>query len=394
MGGTEAGMSFSNAARFFASGCLGVWLIQLAGCGGGAAPPPAQAPAAGVAPAPAAPGVAPGAAPATPPVAGATAPAAAGTDGGPVQSPPQAVDPQRKETRWLGKIPYDVFYDRPLVVASDQTPLAGGTAVAAAPGTAAPMPTGAAPMPSPMPSTGAPASSGKFDLAKLVAIDALIEESKQGRTRLTTGLQKLGDFNKNFKDVSSEAAILASVTAAVGQYPAADKPNWKDKAKFVRDLSKEISSKATDKGSERYNSCKNAFEKICEMMDGGKAPAGESKDQIPFSEVTTLSDIMWRFQKTFDYLKLNINDEKRFKDEKSAVERETMIFNLLTAIMATEGYEYLDDDEYMQYQKKLAEGTAGTVQAVEGGDFAKFRTSLNMIQQAMDECHPKYRTGG
>ena len=310
-----------------------------------------------------------------------------------MQSPPQPVDPQKKETRWLGKIPYDVFYDRPLVVASDQTPLAGGTAVAA--GTA-PMPTGAAPMPSPMPmpSGGSPAASGKFDLGKLVTIDALIEESKQGRTRLTTGLQKLGDFNKNFKEVSAEAAVMAAVTAAVGQHPTADKPNWKEKAKFVRDLSKEISSKATDKGSERYNACKEAFEKICEMMDGGKPPAGESSDQVPYSDVTTLSDIMWRFQKTFDYLKLNVNTAERFKEEKSSVERETMIFNLLAGIMATEGYEYLDDDDYMQYHKKLAEGTAGTVQAVEGGDFEKFRSSLNMIQQAMDECHPKYRTGG
>ena len=29
-----------------------------------------------------------------------------------------AVDPQRPETKWIGTIPYDVYYDDPLTVAS------------------------------------------------------------------------------------------------------------------------------------------------------------------------------------------------------------------------------------------------------------------------------------
>lgn len=387
-------MQRSIAARLAAGGLWGVFSLA-SGCGGGAAPAPAPgtAPAApgtaaNPAPAPAAPG---GAAPTGDP---GTAVAAAPASN---QTPPQTVDPQRKETRWLGKIPYDVFYDRPLTIASDQTPLAGGTPVTVAGNSGGkPMPMGNAPMPmtsDTKPAEGS-AGDGKFDLGKLTSIDALVEESKQSRTRLTTGLQKLGDFNKNFKDVSAEAAILAAVAAAAGQHPEAGKPNWKDKAKYIRDLSKEISSKASDKGSERYNASKEAFEKICEMLDGGKGPGGDAADSVPYSDVTTLSDIMWRFQKTFDYLKLNINDEKRFKDEKSSVERETMVFNLLAGIMATQGYEYLDDDEYMQFHKKLTEGTAGAAAAVAGDDFAKFRMSLNSIQQAMDECHPKYRTGG
>jgi len=377
-------MQRSIAARLAAGGFLGVCSLIVSGCGGGAAPAPAPAPVAGGAPA------APTSTPAAPAETGAAAPATASN-----QSPPQPVDPQRKETRWLGKIPYDVFYDRPLTIASDQTPLAGGTAVAAAANaTATPMPMAKPMTPETKPAEGASTGDGKFDLGKLTSVDALVEESKQSRQRLTAGLQKLGDFNKNFKDVSAEAAILAAVSAAVGQHPEAGKPNWKDKAKYVRDLSKEISSKASDKGSERFNACKDAFEKICEMLDGGKGPGGDAADAVPYSDVTTLSDIMWRFQKTFDYLKLNINDEKRFKDEKSSVERETMVFNMLAGIMATQGYEYLDDDEYMQFHKKLTEGTAGAAAAVSSDDFAKFRMSLNSIQQAMDECHPKYRTGG
>jgi hypothetical protein len=312
---------------------------------------------------------------------------------GPERSPPEAVDPKRKETRWIGKIPYDVFYDRPLEIAADGTPIAGTPPM---PAMAANAGTPTSPMPMPMTTAPEPMTAGAtggFDIGKLTSIEALVEESKQSRTKLTTGLQKLGDFNKNFKEVSSEAAILAVIAEAVNEHPEKSKANWNEKAKFIRDLSKEISGKASDKGSERFNAAKTAFDKICEMLDGGKA-SGEAADKVAFSDVTTLGDVMWRFQKTFDYLKLNINDAKRFKDEKGAVEREAMMFNLLSGVMGTEGYEYLDEDEYKQFHQKLMEGTAAMTAAITADDFDKFRGSLNTIQQAMDECHPKYRTGG
>ena len=41
----------------------------------------------------------------------------------------QAVDPAHPETKWIGTIPFDVFYDQPLQVASDATPVNGGLAI-------------------------------------------------------------------------------------------------------------------------------------------------------------------------------------------------------------------------------------------------------------------------
>ena len=387
-------LSFGPTLRNFgplATGSLAACsfgLLLLTGCGGGTpAPAPQAAPAAGT-PAPGAPAA---------PAAAGTPAAAPASDGAAAtafpQSPPEPVDPKRKETRWLGKIPYDVFFDRPLTVATDQTVVSGAPAMAAT----TPMPMSPAASPTPMPAAPAPAAgggSGAFDLTKLASIEALIEESKQSRTKLTTGLQKLGDFNRNFAEVSAEAAVLASVAKAVGDYPGADQPNWKAKAKFIRDEAKTISSQASDKGSERFKIAKESFDKICDMLDGGKPPAKDAADVVPYSDVTTLSDIMWKFQKTFDYLKLNITDEKRFKEDKASVEREAMVFNLLAGIMASEGYEYLDDDEYMAFHKRLIDGTMQSVEAVKSDDFQKFRMSLNGIDQAMAECHPKYRTGG
>jgi hypothetical protein len=95
-----------------------LWVGSIAavvGCSGKT--PPAEAPAA-----------VPGAVSA--PATGATPVVATPTVTTPAVAPQPAVantvDPSKPETKWIGTIPYDVFYDQPLLVANDATAVNGG----------------------------------------------------------------------------------------------------------------------------------------------------------------------------------------------------------------------------------------------------------------------------
>ena len=151
--------------------------MLLAGCGGGEEP--AAAPAGQTA---------------APAATQAGAPAAAQPS-----NPTASVAPTQRSsaTKWIGGIPYDVFYDNPLEVASDQTLLSNAAAAPAAPSVGTPPPaTIETPMPTPAPSPGAatppPASSGGgIDWAAVAPMEQLEEAITSIRNELQNKLNTL-----------------------------------------------------------------------------------------------------------------------------------------------------------------------------------------------------------
>lgn len=343
-------------------------LAVLAGCSGGEAPPVAAEPSsAGSSEAP------------------APSPAAAGSQ----------VDPDRPETRWIGNIPYDVFFDQPLTVATDTTPIGNNSSAALA--SAAP---GVAPPENPAPATApfssppaAPAGSSTaaaaVDWPEILPMAALVEEVKLLRTRLTANLNTVATFNKSTPAISLDGAVLTALAAIAIQHP--EEVSWKSRAPAIRDLSYKIYENADGSGREPFAKAKEPFELAMTLLDGGNPPEGSSEEEVPFGEVVYVADLMKRIEASFNFLKSNINTEARLKEDPVTVERELRILAALGTIIRDPSYDSADEEEYQKLAVQLADGAlAGTI-AAKTGSFAEFQSALNRAQTSCAECHSKYR---
>ena len=354
-------------------------IAVIVGCSGKA--PPATTPEAAATTAAATPGAAPatGTPAATAPTAGTAA-------------APTTVDPAHPETKWIGTIPYDVFYDQPLTIASDSTPVNGGASGGGAPPGDAAMATTAKPKEGEATPAAVPAATGgKADWGKVIPLEVALEAVKVARTEVNASLQGVQKYNKGRDTIRMNAALIGMMAMVVAEHPEA--ANWKTKAKYVRDLSYDIQSKATEQGSGPFKATQELFEQITGMLDGGQPPEKESKDVVPYVEVADRADMMKIIDKTMNDLKANIGDPKRMKDQSSEVTRQLSVLHAMGVLMTDASYDAADNPEYQGYNKEFIEGAAAGVEAVKSDSFDGFQGALNKLNKSCGDCHPKFRGG-
>ena len=306
---------------------------------------------------------------------------------------PSEVDPAHPETKWIGTIPYDVFYDQPLSVASDSTRVngeaAGGAAAPVDPAMAAATPSLAEGVTTP--AEVAPASSGsKTDWGKVVPLELALEAIKVARTEINASLLGIPKYNSGMESIRVNSALIGMLAMVVAEHPEA--ANWKEKAKYVRDLCYEIQGKATEKGSGPYNATKDLFEQITSILDGGKPPEKAAQDSVPYVEVADRSDMMKIIDKTMNDLKANIGDAKRMKDQAGEVTRQLSVLHVLGVMMSDASYDAADNPEYQGYTKAFIDGAALGVESVKSDNFDDFQAALNKMNTSCNDCHPKFRS--
>lgn len=307
------------------------------------------------------------------------------------QTPKSEVDPNRKETKWIGDIPYDVFYDQPLMVAADTTVIGGG-------GTTPPASNGTPAMAnndtsqgktSEPPPTESSTGGGAVDWGTTIPMTMLQEELKAIRTRLTTNLQSVGNYNRNAEAIALDGAIVAGLGAVVTVHPEAD--TWKDRGKFIRDLGYEIYSNAGPSGRAAFTASEEPFLKLQTAMDGGTVDGVDAEEIVPFGDVIYVSDMMQRIEFTYNNLKANINTEARMKEDPAAVQRDLHMLAAMGTIMGTESYENVENPGYQKLIAAFVGGALQGVDAVKTENFDSFRDGLNKIQTTCSECHQQYR---
>jgi len=362
---------------------FGLVLIgMLAGCGGSGSEPRK----AGTAVAPASPAGMPTTTVASAPTAN-PAPESAAT--------PNGTEGAGKETKWIGKIPYDVFYDQPLSIATDTT-----SVVSLSPGENPSPASVSTPSASPaMPAkpggesaggTGTPAAGGgAVNWGDILPMPLLVEEVKLLRTDLTGNLQTVATFNKSQKPTALDGAILAAMAMVAENHP--ENVSWKPNAHFIRDLAFQINENSAGTGRGPYTKTKDPFDKLLVILDGGKPPEMESPETKPYSEVVYVADMMKRIEQSFNNLKTNVNTGDRLKENAAMAERETRILLTLATLMTDKSYDNADQPKYQGFLKRFTEGARSGVQAIHTGSLEGFQAALNQIQTTCAECHQEYK---
>jgi cytochrome c556 len=291
-------------------------------------------------------------------------------------------------------IPLDVvWYDDPLGVAADSTAVGGPPAVAA---TSKPsMGGGAASAPAPTPDEPAPAAqaSATGGWQDLISGELIAAETKKIKNRLTDSLSTVGKYNGNYKEVIQvDAAVLSALAQVLQQHP--DSLTWKADAPSVRDLAAELGKKAKGLGQASYDPSKEVFDKLDGVLGGNKPPGlEESPPQLPFGEFASRMGLMKRMQKSFDFMKSNIQNEATFKKEAETIQHESALLATLTKVTGAKEYPGGDEEEYQQFIKDLVAASQAVNAASKGESFSGFQDSISQVQKLCDNCHQAYRFG-
>jgi hypothetical protein len=311
---------------------------------------------------------------------------------GQVAQAPAPGDRRSSKTKWVGDIPYDVFYDQPLVVAADNAALAPSISTPASEPRAAEVP---APTTSVSPaetSAAAPTSTGSGpEWPQLVQADVLNDAVTQIRNRLNTNLNTLATYNRNLDAIVTDGVSLAALAAVAEVHP--DAVSWKDKARYVRDLGSAISQNAGGTGRGPYEATKLPFEQVVAILNGGPPPDIDAEDNIPFADVADRYEMMKRIKQSFDFLRAEINTQSRFKESPDDIVREASVLASFGGVLSHESYDSADQEMYQNFIREFMQANVEVAKAAASDDFAGFETARNRVQQACDKCHAEYAFG-
>ncbi len=296
-------------------------------------------------------------------------------------------DPDRK---YVDGIPYDVFYDRPLTVAAENTSPPPTTNNMAAT-TTTQMNSSEMNSTTPPPATETPppatASSGAWD--EVITKDRLIEEVTRIRNTLTANLNSVGSFNRELLAIQIDSATLAALSGIATQYPA--EFTWKDKAHFVRDMSSEIAVAAETRGRPGFEVAEKNYLNIIEILNGGTpAELPESETETAFSDVADRNLLMKKISANNDWLRTTISNDNDLKSKKDEVVARSALIRALGQVVHMEDYVFADEDEYQKYCQELIDGAAQMQEGAETDDYNLFDTGYQLLNKSCNDCHPVY----
>lgn len=305
---------------------------------------------------------------------------------------------RRQNERWtdangveyLGNVPLDIFYDRPLKIVMDNaavsstSPAADGAAetmVAADP----PEDMATEPMDA---TTDSPATAAGWD--EMIPVETLLNEINQIRNSLTQSLQSVGSYKRSMLMIPPQAATLAVLAGVAMEHPS--EITWRDDAKYIRDLARQMNEDTLAPSKKDQTRLQILFENIVNTLNRSRpADLPEPDPELSFVDVAEMGHLMVRIDQAEKKLKTEAGTESAFGSKKDMIKHEAAILGTMTHVATLEGYGYFDDEEFLGYAKQVTDAAQRIRDSVDTGDFNGYELALTKVSTGCQSCHLVYR---
>lgn len=288
---------------------------------------------------------------------------------------------------------FNVFFDNPLQIASDQSELGGGgppqvPSTAESPDMAST---------TEEPEEAAPAG-GAVSWSELLPQEQLEAGMKNTRNELSRRLVNLGAYNGSYLEISKFASTL-SLLAEIGRRHD-EAPGWKEKAHLIRVLGAamvEVTSSSTARGKKGYDAVNNSFLTVCEILDGNDPAAPpEADEEADITEAAEMAYLMQVVEAQLEWMQNNAGSEDAFKENAELAMREAALMAAIGEAFNSEGYGYgpaSNDEEFEAFTYGFRDAAKGMFGAAKAGNFDDFDTARSAAAQKCVQCHSVYRNG-
>jgi len=238
-------------------------------------------------------------------------------------------------------------------------------------------------------SGAAPAGGGWSALISPATIEDTIKGLKQQVDKEVT---TLSDFKgKGHKLARRDYSLLAMLFAIAGEYDG--EVRWKKDSPAARDAFARSAANFKVATDAAFNEAKARKEELNDMVGGSSPFANKTADpKAPWAQVAGRAPLMQYLESAWEpRLKPALADKGQFTANSDKVLRDAEMFAAIGEVLAKEGMEDADAEEYRAFCTKLREGAKQIIDAVKQKDFDQASKASATIGKACAECHENYR---
>ncbi len=225
-----------------------------------------------------------------------------------------------------------------------------------------------------------------------IAAETIEDELKQLKNRAMQDVTTPGPFKgggfRQCRDCFSVAAIMFAITAEF------DGPvRWKESAAGLRDRFARAGFNCKVGTDASYHEARQRRANLEDLIRGDRVDTGPGSTNPDWTDVADRGPLMKRLeQATQDRLSPWLSSRSRFRQQRNHVIHEAQIVAAIAEVITREGYEYWDDDIYLDYARRLGASAAQVDAAAEKGDYERARQAAGEMSKACSQCHEDYRS--
>lgn len=236
-------------------------------------------------------------------------------------------------------------------------------------------------------STAESAASGWKALIDGSSIEDEIKSLNQELAKTVTTPVK---FKTAYNDVRQTMAILSMAFAIVREYDG--EVRWKEHAGAAQAALEKASNNARVNSQQAFNYCNARKFDLEDLVRGGSfAEIEKVPDEIDWGEVIGRSQTMVRLEQSDTLLKEWTADETTFSKQKAKIISEAQWVAAIADVIAKEGMDDADVDEYVEFCVAMKEAATNTASAAKNDDFEAASKFANLVAQSCNNCHEEWR---
>jgi hypothetical protein len=239
------------------------------------------------------------------------------------------------------------------------------------------------------PGEATPPADGAW--SKLIDSETIETEIKRLGSLVAADVKTPSGFKGgSYKDCRRHFSVLATLFAIAAEYDG--DVRWKETAAGLRDQFARAGRNCKVGTDQTFQEASARKQELADLITGTRPQVSEADPAANWSEVVDRPPLMQR---------LNIAQEERltkwlasdrdFKQHRDEIRHEAQLIAAFADIIAREGYEFADDEQFSQFARDLRQSAATLAAAANVGNYPQARQAGNGVTKACANCHEGYR---
>jgi hypothetical protein len=251
------------------------------------------------------------------------------------------------------------------------------------------------PEPAPAPTTpekpAAVAGSGQ-GWSKWIAAEALEDEIKAQQQNLAAAVANAGKFKGGeFQEARTELSVLAVAFAIIAEFDGSVR--WQRQAAALRDRAARAGLNCKVGTDATFKEVKTLSDDLQLLVRGGSLDLGAATDAQSWTSIAERAPLMKRIEQAQQQsIAPGTANAKEFERTADRLGHEAQLVAALAEVITREGYEYADDESYLEHARAMQAQAAALRDAASQKSYEQARQAAAALGKACVSCHEGFRS--
>lgn len=228
--------------------------------------------------------------------------------------------------------------------------------------------------------------------SKLITAEAVEDEIKARQVLLAKAVQNATRFKAGEnQQARTELGVLATMLAIVADYDG--NIRWQRDAPALRDLVARAGFNCKVASDASFQEASSRADDLQTLVRGGSLALAAPPGAVSWPRVSDRSELMKRLEQAEQQgIAPAVASETAFKKNSDRLLHDAQIAAALADVISREGYEFADDETYLEHARGMRAQAILLRDATLQGNYEHARQAAGALGQSCTNCHEGYRS--